>query len=286
MNEDDFYPKFNNGLDEEECQSELSFIDNFSKYEIPSTFQKNDSQSNNKISQESTKVTKHKETKKEKIFEIKKKKRNCGRKSKKVMDNKKGKHNKEYPDNLRDKIKRTIYKHTLNFINKLIQNLKNNKKKFYLRKINTKLIFKCKKEKILELLNIKVKDILSINISKHHKKIENNFNKKIIDLIFKQYEDLLNENLAYKSEEIESFEKIIKVFNKTFGEMIEIYIDINEQNQYNFYKDFIKLKDDIKNFREKGEKINYIQKYENYARNFIKNIENIDSRNNQNNNNE
>ena len=283
MNEDDFYPKFNNGLDEEECQTELSFIDNFSKYEIPSTFQKNDSQSNNKISQESTKVTKHKETKKEKIFEIKKKKRNCGRKSKKVMDNKIGKHNKEYPDNLRDKIKRTIYKHTLNFINKLIENLKNNKKKFYLRKINTKLIFNCKKEKILELLNIKVKDILSINISKHHKKIENNFNKKIIDLIIKQYEDLLNENLAYKSEEIESFEKIIEVFNKTFGEMIEIYIDINEQNQYNFYKDFIKLKDDIKNFREKGEKSNYIQKYENYARNFIKNIENIESRNNQNN---
>ena len=283
MNEDDFYPKFNNGLDEEECQSALSFIDNFSKYEIPSTFQKNDSQSNNKISQDSTKVTKHKETKKEKIFEIKKKKRNCGRKSKKVMDNKIGKHNKEYPDNLRDKIKRTIYKHTLNFINKLIENLKNNKKKFYLRKINTKLIFNCKKEKILELLNIKVKDILSINISKHHKKIENNFNKKIIDLIIKQYEDLLNENLAYKSEEIESLEKIIEVFNKTFREMIEIYIDINEQNQYNFYKEFIKLNDDIKNFREKGEKSNYIQKYENYARNFIKNIENIESRNNQNN---
>ena len=36
--------------------------------------------------------------------------------------------------------------------------------------------------------------------------------------------------------------------------MFEIYIDADNQFQFNFYKDFIKLKDDIKTFREKGEK--------------------------------
>lgn len=283
MSEYDFYPKFNNGLDEDEYQSELSFNDNFLKFEIPSTFQRSDShsQSNNKLSQESTKVTKHKVNKKEKIFEIRKKKRNCGRKTKKGIDKKKGKHNKEYPDNLRDKIKRTIYRHTLSFINKLIKNLNNNKKKYFLRKINTTQIFKCKKEKIIELLNIKVKDILSNNISKHHKKIENNFNQKIIDSIIKQYEDIKKEKQNYKSEEIQFIEEINEVFNKTFREMLEIYIDANNQFQFNFYKDFIKLKDDIKTLREKGEKDNYILKYEDYSENFIKNIENIEPRNNQ-----
>ena len=66
MSEYDFYPKFNNGLDEDEYQSELSFNDNFLKFEIPSTFQRSDShsQSNNKHSQEFTKVTKHKVNKK------------------------------------------------------------------------------------------------------------------------------------------------------------------------------------------------------------------------------
>ena len=283
MSEYDFYPKFNNGLDEDEYQSELSFNDNFLKFEIPSTFQRSDShsQSNNKLSQESTKVTNHKVNKKEKIFEIRKKKRNCGRKTKKGIDKKKGKHNKEYPDNLRDKIKRTIYRHTLSFINKLIKNLNNNKKKYFLRKINTTQIFKCKKEKIIELLNIKVKDILSNNISKHHKKIENNFNQKIIDSIIKQYEDIKKEKQNYKSEEIQFIEEINEVFNKTFREMLEIYIDANNQFQFNFYKDFIKLKDDIKTLREKGEKDNYILKYEDYSENFIKNIENIEPRNNQ-----
>lgn len=283
MSEYDFYPKFNNGLDEDEYQSELSFNDNFLKFEIPSTFQRSDShsQSNNKLFQESTKVTKHKVNKKEKIFEIRKKKRNCGRKTKKGIDKKKGKHNKEYPDNLRDKIKRTIYRHTLSFINKLIKNLNNNKKKYFLRKINTTQIFKCKKEKIIELLNIKVKDILSNNISKHHKKIENNFNQKIIDSIIKQYEDIKKEKQNYKSEEIQFIEEINEVFNKTFREMLEIYIDANNQFQFNFYKDFIKLKDDIKTLREKGEKDNYILKYEDYSENFIKNIENIEPRNNQ-----
>ena len=283
MSEYDFYPKFNNGLDEDEYQSELSFNDNFLKFEIPSTFQRSDShsQSNNKLSQESTKVTKHKVNKKEKIFEIRKKKRKCGRKTKKGIDKKKGKHNKEYPDNLRDKIKRTIYRHTLSFINKLIKNLNNNKKKYFLRKINTTQIFKCKKEKIIELLNIKVKDILSNNISKHHKKIENNFNQKIIDSIIKQYEDIKKEKQNYKSEEIQFIEEINEVFNKTFREMLEIYIDANNQFQFNFYKDFIKLKDDIKTLREKGEKDNYILKYEDYSENFIKNIENIEPRNNQ-----
>ena len=283
MSEYDFYPKFNNGLDEDEYQSELSFNDNFLKFEIPSTFQRSDShsQSNNKLSQESTKVTKHKVNKKEKIFEIRKKKRNCGRKTKKGIDKKKGKHNKEYPDNLRDKIKRTIYRHTLSFINILIKNLNNNKKKYFLRKINTTQIFKCKKEKIIELLNIKVKDILSNNISKHHKKIENNFNQKIIDSIIKQYEDIKKEKQNYKSEEIQFIEEINEVFNKTFREMLEIYIDANNQFQFNFYKDFIKLKDDIKTLREKGEKDNYILKYEDYSENFIKNIENIEPRNNQ-----
>ena len=281
---DYFYPKFNHELDDENYQSELSFNDNFLKYEIPSTFQKNDSQSYNKISQESTKVSKQKLTYKEKIFEIRKKKRNCGRKTKKGIDKKIGKHNKEYPDNLRDKIKRAIYRHTLCFINKLIKNLKNNKKKYFLKKIDTKQIFKCKKEKILELLNIKVKDILSNNISNHHKKIENNFNKKIIDSIIKQYEYLKKQNQNYKSEEFETFEKINEVLNKTFREMLEIYIDIDNKFQLNFYKDFIKLKGDIKIFRENGEKNIYIQKYENYAKNFIQNIENIESRTNQNNN--
>ena len=284
MSEYDFYPKFNNGLDEDEYQSELSFNDNFLKYDIPPTFPRSDSQSNNKISQESTKVTKHKVEKKEKIFDIRKKKRNCGRKTRNGIDKKKGKHNKEYPDNLRDKIKRTIYRHTLNFINKLIKNLKNNRKKYFLRKINTTKIFKCKKEKIIELLNVKVKDILSNNISKHHKKIENNYNKKIIDSIIKQYEDIKNQNKNYKSEEIEFIEEINEVFNKTFREMIEVYIDVDNQFQINFYKDFIKLKDDIQTLREKQEKVNYILKYENYAINFIKNIENIEPRNNQNKN--
>ena len=202
-------------------------------------------------------------------------------KTKKGIDKKKGKHNKEYPDNLRDKIKRTIYRHTLSFINKLIKNLNNNKKKYFLRKINTTQIFKCKKEKIIELLNIKVKDILSNNISKHHKKIENNFNQKIIDSIIKQYEDIKKEKQNYKSEEIQFIEEINEVFNKTFREMLEIYIDANNQFQFNFYKDFIKLKDDIKTLREKGEKDNYILKYEDYSENFIKNIENIEPRNNQ-----
>ena len=58
----------------------------------------------------------------------------------------------------------------------------------------------------LEIINMKMKDILSSSLSNNHKKIDKNYNKKAIDFILKRKD-----------------EKLISILNKSFEDVIRLY---------------------------------------------------------------
>lgn len=254
----DNFIKDNSKLEEENI---YDFEDNIKKNE-------NDSKKSNLNKTKSTAENseKAKNQKEKKIFNIKKQKKNLGRKPKNAIDKENSKHKKDSNDNIRAKMKRYLFSNIFNFSNILLNYSKNpNLKKLRFKKINTSIINKCKIDDVKNLLNLKVKDILSEELSNHHTKTIKNFNKNIIDLILKNSEQE---------------KELIQALNKTFKEMLYIYIsDINDNSEDNIlFKDFRRLKDDLKFFQENGEEQSFIDKYEMTAKNFESIINKIEPR--------
>ena len=136
-----------------------------------------------KDNQESTGLTK----KKFKII-----KTNLGRKNKNKTDKKKGNHTSTTDDNLRRTIKYDILKYSLGEINILIQDsdLSGKKKLESIKKdlINLNMDKKEKeRNKILKLLDTKLKDIFSTDLSDQQKKEDKKFNQNLINLIINNY---------------------------------------------------------------------------------------------------
>jgi len=99
-----------------------------------------------------------------------------------------------------------------------------------------------------ELLNTKLKDIFSNNeINGKFTKCEKNYNKKVIDLIYKQ-----------------NIKELIDIFELTFLEAFDIFRNTNDTK----FSDFEKLNIVLDELKEKGNNIDYIKQFNNVAMNF------------------
>ena len=103
-------------------------------------------------------------------------------------------HDRMVPDNIIKKIKSIIFKYILTFLNNLLKKGINFKITFlnldykkYINKLNISF------EK--ELLSMKLKDLLSLDISSKYKKKEDN-NKATIETIEKEGEKIINKDIA------------------------------------------------------------------------------------------
>jgi hypothetical protein len=123
---------------------------------------------------------------KEKIFYIKKEKKSLlGRKTKNQINSNDNTHTKKKRDNIITKIKRNIYNHSLELINLLLKESKNNKiKGIELKKIDNSFIMVYKKEENLNLLNLTIKEILSSKISTKCINLTKDYNKDYIKKLF------------------------------------------------------------------------------------------------------
>jgi hypothetical protein len=169
---------------------------------------------------------KKKDEKKGTFFKIGKQGRN--RKNKTIT--KKNQHNKFEKNNIIIKIKRRAFNFSLRLINKMLKKSENEDiKKIKLKKIKNSIIAVCEKHQNLDLLETKLKDLLSNDISPKYTKKENkaNFNKIQIDIILEKGEPELKE-----------------VLNKTFYDMINLYVQEKDENT--LYKDIGNIEDDKK----------------------------------------
>ena len=132
-----------------------------------------------------------------------------GRKNKK-QNKYKIKHNKYSGDNIIRKIKAQLLLYLLKFLNNILNTNNNNNNKKLL-KLDSKYINQIKKDKDLNLLNMSLKDIYSLDISPIYKYLSTDFNKNII---LKIYE---------KKIKVEEYPTIKFAFNLSFREWIELF---------------------------------------------------------------
>ena len=190
-------------------------------------------------------ATKKKEKKKRKIFKIGKQGRN--KKNKKYTKEKQ--HNKFEINNIIMKIKRKVLNNSVEYINKKLK--KNEKMKgIKLKKIEKSIIAVCEKQQNLNLLETKLKDLLSNELSSKYTTIKDkkNFNKEQIDKILKKDDPELNE-----------------ILNKTLNDMINLYVQEKVEND--LYEGFSRIEDDKKEiismYENDGE--DYFNKYKEIA---------------------
>jgi hypothetical protein len=153
-----------------------------------------------------------------KINKTLKKKSNGRIKNEDKNNGKNGKHNKYEPDNIIKKCKRIFISCMIEHFNMYIDEEKYGQ----LLDLDYSFISNLKKDSDLELLNMKLKDIASKDISSKYKtKLEEkNWNKIVIDKI------LNNENNENNNE------KLINLLNITFNEWIDIFT-YKIENEYN-----------------------------------------------------
>ena len=199
------------------------------------------------------------------IFEMKKVKHKfLGRRKKNKIYKYKAEHTKNETKNIINKIKKASYN---NFLESFNNNLKNSKdeeikkRKIKLRKVSNSFIEVSSKNDNLELIEMKMKDILSNPLSNNHKKFDKNYNKKAIDFILNGKD-----------------EKLISFLDTKFEDVIKIYADVLIDKNFDGFKT---IKDDI-NLKEDSdlelEELEYIKTYKAYAKNYKGILKNINGR--------
>lgn len=183
---------------------------------------------------------------KEKIFLIIKKKSYHGLGRTKKSSKEIRKHNRNSNDNLKRKAKgdflNNLYLYLLSRF-KINRNKKTGKLIKVLKKINPQQKNRIGKEYNSKWINLKIKDIFSVDINKKFEKYGKDFNTKKI-----------NEIMIIKKED-----KVIELLNKNVKDLLKIYL--YENDKYEEYKGFEKLNDVIKRLELYGENSNYIGKY-------------------------
>jgi hypothetical protein len=193
------------------------------------------------------KKEKKKGKKKEIIFEIMKCKKKVGRNRKDKKYNKDNQHDKFETSNVMTRVKRNVSNNSRDLLNTLLEESENQKlKDIRLCKIDKSIIEVCKKEKNLDLLKTKLKDLFSSKLSIKYKHFDENYNKKQIDKILKENDPKLNE-----------------VLNKTVEDMVNIYVQKNVEN--NMYKYFRRIEDDkidlLELYEDDGNEYYHIYEY-------------------------
>ena len=213
-----------------------------------------------KRSKTKTTKTKTTETKATETETTKTDEKKLGRKRKGT--NKKGSHTKNDVDNVIKKIKRVFFDKSPEYVAKVVNYAKSDKKqKFILGKLRYEYIDNLKKENELALFRMKLKDLLSFNISsKCSLSKDKEFNKKNINRILEEEKDN---------------KVIIDLLNMNFGDWIDVFtlktsienvpeFDGLEEALNTIYKKNDKDSKDEKYF---SRFIFYLFNYQNYFRN-------------------
>ena len=213
-----------------------------------------------KRSKTKTTKTKTTETKATETETTKTDEKKLGRKRKGT--NKKGSHTKNDVDNVIKKIKRVFFDKSPEYVAKVVNYAKSDKKqKFILGKLSYEYIDNLKKENELALFRMKLKDLLSFNISsKCSLSKDKEFNKKNINRILEEEKDN---------------KVIIDLLNMNFGDWIDVFtlktsienvpeFDGLEEALNTIYKKNDKDSKDEKYF---SRFIFYLFNYQNYFRN-------------------
>ena len=188
--------------------------------------------------------------------------KNLGRKRKEA--NEKGRHTKNDVDNVIKKIKRVFFDKSPEYVAKVVNYAKSDKKqKFILGKLSYEYIDNLKKENELALFRMKLKDLLSFNISsKCSLSKDKEFNKKNINRILEEEKDN---------------KVIIDLLNMNFGDWIDVFTlktSIENVPEFDGLEEALNTiyKKNDKDSEKKDEKyfsrfIFYLFNYQNYFRN-------------------
>jgi len=184
------------------------------------------------------------------------KKKFIGRRRKNKIYGYEAVHTKFEKKDILTKIKKASYNNFLRLVNKNLKDSEDEelkKRKIKLRKIDNAVIGVCSKEDNLNLIKMKMKDILSNPLSNNYKRIDKNYNKNEIDFIFGRKD-----------------EKLISSLNKSFEDVIRIYAnDLVDED----FDGFITIEDEIKDYlKDKPdlelEEVKYIKTYKEFAKNY------------------
>ena len=172
-------------------------------------------------------------------------------------DNTKRKHDENSHDNILKKCKRVLFDSVIEHTNLIINAYKSiTKEKFELKKLNYyKYINKLKKEDEIKLLNMKLKDFVSLEISAKIWKSDKDYNQKIIQIdVF-----AFKKKLDYDSNFNILQDTLLKLHNKIFN----IKIKKNDNLYFNKHKDAL---DELYKEKEKyfTRFIYYLFNYQNY----------------------
>ena len=215
-----------------------------------------------KRSKTKTTKTKTTETKATETETTKTDEKKLGRKRKGT--NKKGSHTKNDVDNVIKKIKRVFFDKSPEYVAKVVNYAKSDKKqKFILGKLSYEYIDNLKKENELALFRMKLKDLLSFNISsKCSLSKDKEFNKKNINRILEEEKDN---------------KVIIDLLNMNFGDWIDVFTlktSIENVPEFDGLEEALNTiyKKNDKDSEKKDEKyfsrfIFYLFNYQNYFRN-------------------
>ena len=213
-----------------------------------------------KRSKTKTTKTKTTETKATETETTKTDEKKLGRKRKGT--NKKGSHTKNDVDNVIKKIKRVFFDKSPEYVAKVVNYAKSDKKqKFILGKLSYEYIDNLKKENELALFRMKLKDLLSFN-SKCSLSKDKEFNKKNINRILEEEKDN---------------KVIIDLLNMNFGDWIDVFTlktSIENVPEFDGLEETLNTiyKKNDKDSEKKDEKyfsrfIFYLFNYQNYFRN-------------------
>ena len=175
---------------------------------------------------------------------------------KKKTDNTKRKHDKNVPDNIIKKCKRIFFKYIIIFINSLIKTYKTNHQENYEFKNLSyeNYVNNLKKVKEIILLNMPLKDLVSLDVSNKYAS-NASFNKEKMEKILEEEKD----NTIINS-----------ILNMTFGEWIDVF---TFKNEINYYFEFNELQDVLIDLYNKEDKeyfsrfIFYLFNYKNWFQN-------------------
>ena len=175
---------------------------------------------------------------------------------KKKTDNTKRKHDKNVPDNIIKKCKRIFFKYIIIFINSLIKTYKTNHQENYEFKNLSyeNYVNNLKKDKEIILLNMPLKDLVSLDVSNKYAS-NASFNKEKMEKILEEEKD----NTVINS-----------ILNMTFGEWIDVF---TFKNEINYYLEFNELQDVLIDLYNKEDKeyfsrfIFYLFNYKNWFQN-------------------
>jgi hypothetical protein len=175
---------------------------------------------------------------------------------KKKTDNTKRKHDKNVPDNIIKKCKRIFFKYIIIFINSIIKTYKTNHQENYEFKNLSyeNYVNNLKKDKEIILLNMPLKDLVSLDVSNKYAS-NASFNKEKMEKILEEEKD----NTIINS-----------ILNMTFGEWIDVF---TFKNEINYYLEFNELQDVLIDLYNKEDKeyfsrfIFYLFNYKNWFQN-------------------